>query len=79
MKTNGIKKIKVGMTVIYRGSWGHDAPKEAKIEAMELCESENEKYGEQVDEVAIEDIRRTTFDLNDEHWCYGWQVDEVIA
>lgn len=78
MKTNGNQTIKIGMTVVYRGSWGHDAPKEAVVESIELCECEGAKYGDPVDEVAIADVERSTFDLSDGHWCYGFQVDEVI-
>ena len=78
MKTNGNQTIKIGMTVVYRGSWGHDAPKEAIVEGIELCEQERMKYGEPVDEVAIADVKRSVFDLSDEHWCYGYQIVEVI-
>lgn len=79
MKTNGNQTIKIGMTVVYRGSWGHDAPKEAVVEGIELCEQPYEKYGDPVDEVAIADVERSTFDLSDEHWCYGYQIVEVIG
>ena len=79
MKTNGNQTIKVGMTVVYRGSWGHDAPKEAVVEGIELCEQPYEKYGDPVDEVAIADVERSTFDLSDSHWCYGYQIVEVIG
>lgn len=79
MKTNGNQTIKIGMTVVYRGSWGHDAPKEAVVEGIELCECEGDKYGDPVDEVAIADVERSTFDLSDGHWCYGYQVVEVIG
>lgn len=79
MKTNGHKTLKTGMKVVYRGSWGHDAPKETVVEAIELCENEGEKYGELVDEVAVADIDRSTFSLADYHWCYGYQIVEIIG
>lgn len=79
MKTNGHTTLKKGMSVIYRGSWGHDASKETTIESIELCESEDEKYGELVDEVLVEDIRRSVVDLADGHWAYGWQIEELIG
>ncbi len=79
MKTNGHDKLKKGMKVIYRGSWGHDAPKETTVENIEICPIENCKYGDEVDEVAVEDIRRCVIDLSDEHWCYGWQITELIG
>ena len=79
MKTNGHTTLKTGMKVIYRGSWGHDAPKETTIEYIELCDCEGCKYGEPVNEVAIQDIRRSTFDLADGHWAYGYQVTEILG
>ena len=79
LKTNGHTTLKKGMSIIYRGSWGHDAPKKTEVEFIELCEYEGCKYGDEVDEVAIEDIRRSTFDLADGHWAYGWQIIEIIG
>ena len=79
METNGHKTLKAGMKVVYRGSWGHDAPKEAIVEDIELCESEHEKYGEPVDEVAVKDIRRCCLDLSDGHWAYGYQITKIIG
>lgn len=79
MKTNGHKTLKKGMSVIYRPSWGHDAPVKVKVEYIELCDCEDAKYGVPVDEVAIEDIRRSTFDLDNGHWAYGFQIDEILG
>lgn len=79
MKTNGHTTLKKGMSVIYRGSWGHDAPKETTVEYIELCPIENCKYGDEVDEVLVEDIRRSVVDLADGHWAYGWQIEELIG
>ena len=58
MKTNGHTTLKIGMKVIYRGSWGYDAPSETAVEYIELCDMEGCKYGEPVDEVAVNDIKR---------------------
>ena len=79
MRTNGHKMLKTGMKVIYRGSWGTDAPKETTVEYSELCEQEHEKYGEPVDEGAVEDIKRCCVDLTDGHWAYGYQITEIIG
>ena len=79
MRTNGHTTLKKGMKVIYRGSWGTDAPKETTVEYIELCEDEHEKYGEPVDEVAVEDIKRCCVDLSDGHWAYGYQITEIIG
>lgn len=78
MKTNGCKTVKVGQEVVYRGSWGHDAPKTVTVECIELCECEHQKYGEVVNEADVVDIPRCCFDLSDGHWCYGYQIVELI-
>lgn len=69
------RTIKVGDTVTYRGAWGTEPPKEAKVTDIELCENEHEKYGIEVNEVSgVRDIRRSVFGLDDHHWCYGYQI-----
>lgn len=79
MKTNGHTTLKTGMKVIYRGCWGQDAPKETTVNYIELCEGEHEKYGEPVDEVTVQDIKRCCVDLSDGHWAYGYQITEIIG
>lgn len=79
MNTNGHTTLKTGMKVMYRGCWGQDAPKETTVEGIELCEYEHEKYGEPVDEVAVQDIKRCCVDLADGHWAYGYQITEIIG
>jgi hypothetical protein len=78
MNTNGKKTINVGTKVTYRGSWGRGPIKKATIKGIELCDCENAKYGTPVSEVAVEDIRRCIFDLNDGHWAYGDQIVEIL-
>ena len=79
MNANGHKTLKTGMEVLYRGSWGHDAPKVATIESIELCENEYEKYGELTSEVSVRDIRRCVVDLSDGHWAYGYQITAILG
>lgn len=71
--------IEVGMTVVYRGCWGAAAPKRAVIETINLCENEGDKYGLSVDSVDSSDLRRCTLSLDDRHWCYGNQIEEVLG
>jgi hypothetical protein len=79
MKTNGHNILKLGMKVIYRGSWGQDdEPKEATVEYIDLCECEHEKYGESVDRVFVKDIDRCCLTLSDGHWAYGYQITEIV-
>lgn len=77
MNTNGCKTLKVGQSVTYRGGWGKDDPKDVKVIGIELCQQEHEKYGTPVKEVNVEDIPRSVFDLDDGHWCYGYQIVAV--
>lgn len=78
MKTNGFNSIKVGTIIIYRLSWGTGALTKAKVRNIELCKNEWDKYGERVNEVSVNDVNRSVFDLDDGHWCYGYQVEEII-
>lgn len=73
-----IEVIKNGMKVVYRGSWGNDAPKETTIVGIELCK-DGEKYGEIVEEVPADAINKCVFDLADGHWAYGWQIEKVLG
>ena len=46
MITNGHKIVKVGQKVKYRGDFGHGPIEVVRLEEIELCEDEHEKYGE---------------------------------
>jgi len=71
--------IKVGDTVLWRGHWGSDPAKPAKVEAMELCEQPRQKYGIQVETIHYRDKDRTLFVLDNGHWAYGYQIDKENA
>lgn len=77
--TTAEKIVEVGMTVVYRGCWGAAAPKQVVIESITLCEEEGDKYGESVNCVGASDLKRCTLGLDDGHWCYGYQVEEVLG
>ena len=69
-----METIKIGDTVTYRGGWGADTPKQAKIEGIELCSKIGQKYGKHVKEIDVKNIERCVFALSDGHWCYGYQI-----
>lgn len=69
--------VRVGDTVIWRGSWGNDAPKQAVIESMELCKREREKYGIPVNEAYWSDKNRLCVSLSNGSWAYGYQIEAV--
>jgi uncharacterized protein (UPF0335 family) len=61
--------VSVGQTVMTR--WGL-----SKIEKIELCEKEGDKYGVQISEVFEDLVDRCVFDFK-EGWQYGSQLDFV--
>ena len=69
--------IKVGDTIMYRGCFGSDAPKQVVVDGLTLTDETRSKYGLDVREVFIKDVKanRVLFSLNDGHWCYAEQVD----
>jgi len=72
-------KLKIGDEVIWRGRWGKEAPEQVKITSIEVCNGS--KYGMGLSEVEWSDIklnpRNYVFDLNNEHWAYGYQLTEI--
>ena len=66
-------RIRVGDTVIWKGSWGSDPAKEAKVLKIERCRK-GEKYGKQVDSIGEYELDRAVFDLDNGHWAYGYQI-----
>ena len=70
--------IEIGSKVIYRGAWGTEPEKEVTIEGMQLCEEEGDKYGIDTDEIPWEQKNYGVYDLSDGHWCYGYQIVELV-
>jgi len=70
-------KIKIGDNVTWRGSWGTAPPMDAKITGIEITDAPEEKYGINVNEVDLNTVRenRVVFRLDNNKWCYGFQVD----
>ena len=73
MKT---RTITIGSQVLYRGSWGRDAQTVAEVIAIEQTQGPNDKYGDEVDAVTLDDHYVLT--LNNGHWCYSYQVDGLV-
>lgn len=68
--------IRKGSQVIYRGGWGRDPQKIAQVIAIEQTNAPNEKYGDEVASVHLDDHYVLT--LNNGHWCYSYQVDGLV-
>ena len=78
MKTSifNTRIIRKGSQVLYRGSWGRDGQRIAEVIAIEQTQGPNEKYGDEVDAVTLDDHYVLT--LNNGHWCYSYQVDVIV-
>ena len=70
--------IKIGTKVSYKGAWGTKPEKEAIVKAMQICEKEGEKYGDDTDEIPWYEKNYGVYDLSDGHWCYGYQIVSII-
>jgi hypothetical protein len=66
--------LKIGDTIIWRGGFGNEAPKEAKVEGIE--HTRGGKYGKQVSEIGWDKVRlrEVVVDLDNGHWAYGSQI-----
>ena len=73
--------LKIGDPVIWRGSWGSDAPMEATVTHLEVTEQPREKYGREVPEVLWTTVRanHVVVSLDNGHWAYGSQIFRLPA
>jgi hypothetical protein len=70
------KVLRIGDTVMWRGGFGSEAPKEAIVESIELCRA-GEKYGDSVSSVDWSKKDRIVVDLNNGHWAKGHQISPI--
>ena len=70
-----MKKLKIGDMVIWKGSWGSDAPQQAIVEGI----NKGGKYGDPVDEIKWSQVydRNVVVVLDNGHWAYGSQISRV--
>ena len=72
------KQIKVGSRVMWSGGWGSEPAVEAKVERIEETDEPHDKYGREVDCIDFEDRDCAVLDLDNGHWCYGDQIEDVL-
>ena len=67
--------IKIGTKVSSR--FGMDGKlSEAKVTGIELTK-DGSKYGIGMDKIFVEDKDRCTFDMDNGHWAYGYQINPI--
>lgn len=70
-----MKKLKIGDTVQVKQWDGKIAT--AKVLSIEICR-EGEKSGRPVNSCNLDAHKNGTLDLDNNHWCYFYQVQRVI-
>jgi hypothetical protein len=68
--------LKVGDTVMWRGGFGSEPPRKAKVVGIELCRP-GQKYGEPRESVDWSKINSVVVDLDNGHWAKGHQISRV--
>lgn len=71
--------LKVGDTVMWRGGFGMDPPKPAKVLAIERTRQRRTKYGWNVDEIDWADKDYALVTLDTGNWAYGEQISPLPA
>ena len=70
--------IKVGSKVIYRPCFGLEPQTKVKVVYILQSEYKRCKYGDEVQSIPFSKREYATFGLDNGHWCYGEQIDEVV-
>lgn len=72
------KVIKVGSRVMYRGCFGVNPAKEAKIESITKALEKCSKDGRSTKSIDWDEKEYGCFILSDGHWCYGEQIVDLL-
>lgn len=74
------KFLNVNDTVIWRGAWGQEAPKPAKVEGIEIVPKGQKYGGKEVQRVEWEKVINSgtiIVTLDNGHWAYGDQLSPI--
>ena len=68
--------LKVGDSVMWRGSWGRDTPLPTKVTSIEIVAPGEKEGGEDVKQVpwAVVESGCVVVTLDNGHWAYGDQI-----
>lgn len=72
------KVIKVGSRVMYRGCFGVDPAKEAKIESITKSLEKRSMDGCSTKSIDWDEKEYGYFTLSNGHWCYGYQIVDLL-
>ena len=71
------KLLKVGDYVMWRGNFGDDEPKKARVKLIEYCRR-NAKHGKDVPEIPWSQVKEhAVVDLQNGYWAYGYQIEQI--
>ena len=70
-------KLKIGDEVFWRGGFGSEPKKKAKVIGIEV--TNGGKYGDDVEEVDWSKVkgRNVVVDLDNDHWAYAEQISKI--
>lgn len=78
METTQAATLRIGDKVMWRGSWGRDAPVEATIHNIDADVPLGDKYGRAVLEVPWSEVKTSVVVcLTNGKWAYGDQIEQV--
>lgn len=72
-----MKAIRVGDSVSWRGNWGTQPAKLAKVIHIEKTQNPRQKYGYTVNEISLNEKYCAVFSLDNGHWAYGDQIEHI--
>ncbi len=73
-------RLRVGNKVMWRGCFGGDEPKEAKVTMIEICATGQKEGGYEVSSVKWDTVTKTRtviVVLDNGHWAYGKQISPI--
>ena len=74
--TCNMSTLRVGDTVMWRGGFGSEPPRKAKVVGIEVCPA-GEKYGTPRESVEWSKIHSVVVDLDNGHWAKGHQISRL--
>lgn len=69
--------VSVGDVVMWRGAWGREKPRLARVLSIEKTNHPDEKYGKKVDRISTKTVRsgRAILILDNGHFAFAYQID----